>query len=214
MRGLFVTGTDTNVGKTFVGCALAPTGGPVSLQMLPGQQTRVRFVGGTAQRMVEAINRGMPGAASAVDGRRIRVKAPLGSDDRVAFLGQLESIQLQAAQAIAKVIINSRSGSIVMNQAVALDRCAVAHGNLSVSVSADNSVSQPNALSGGQTAAVTNAQIEIKQEGGALMNVASGANLADVVKALNAIGANPQDLIAILQAMKASGALKAELEII
>ncbi len=169
---------------------------------------------GTAQRMVEAINRGMPGAASAVDGRRIRVKAPLGSDDRVAFLGQLESIQLQAAQAIAKVIINSRSGSIVMNQAVALDRCAVAHGNLSVSVSADNSVSQPNALSGGQTAAVTNAQIEIKQEGGALMNVASGANLADVVKALNAIGANPQDLIAILQAMKASGALKAELEII
>lgn len=169
---------------------------------------------GTAQRMVDAINRVVPGAASAADGRQIRVKAPLSPDDRVSFIGRIESIELQAAQGVAKVIVNSRSGSVVMNQAVTLDRCAVAHGNLSVSVSADNSVSQPNALSGGQTAGVTNADINIKQEGGALMNVKAGVNLADVVKALNAIGANPQDLIAILQAMKAAGALRAELEII
>lgn len=169
---------------------------------------------GTAQRMVEAINRSVPGAASAVDGRMLRVRAPVASDDRVSFLGHLESIELQAAQGVAKVIVNARSGSVVMNQAVSLDRCAVAHGNLSVSVTANNTVSQPGALSGGTTAAVTNAQIDIKQDGGALQTLPTSTNLADVVKALNAIGANPQDLIAILQAMKASGALRAELEII
>jgi flagellar P-ring protein precursor FlgI len=88
-----------------------------------------------------------------------------------------------------------------MNQTVAIDTCAVAHGNLSVSVSADGAA-------GGGT------QIDIKQEGGGLMSIKGGAKLADVVKALNAIGANPQDLTAILQAMKAAGALRADLEII
>jgi flagellar P-ring protein precursor FlgI len=83
-----------------------------------------------------------------------------------------------------------------------------------VSVSTDNAVSQPGALSGGQTAATANAQIDIKQEGGVLMNVKAGANLAEIVKALNTLGANPQDLTAILQAMKSAGALRAELEII
>jgi flagellar P-ring protein precursor FlgI len=101
-----------------------------------------------------------------------------------------------------------------MNQAVLLDNCAVAHGSLSVSVTTDNTISQPGALSAGQTAAVANAQIEIKQEGAAMMNLKSGANLAEIVRALNALGANPQDLIAILQAMKSAGALRAELEII
>lgn len=114
----------------------------------------------------------------------------------------------------AKVIVNTRSGSVVMNQSVTLQNCAVAHGNLSVSVNTENAVSQPGALSGGQTAGVANSQIEVKQEAGSILNVKSGANLADVVKALNAIGANPADLISILQAMKAAGALRADLEII
>lgn len=169
---------------------------------------------GTAQQMVEAINRKIPSAAQAIDGRSIRVRAPVSPDERVSFLGQLESISLQPTQGMAKVIVNARSGSVVMNQSVTLDRCAVAHGNLSVSVNAENSVSQPGALSGGQTAGVTNAQIEIKQDSGSVMNVQAGANLADVVKALNAIGANPADLVSILQAMKAAGALRADLEII
>ena len=170
---------------------------------------------GTAQRMSEAINKGMgAGTATAADGRQIRVRAPLGADDRVAFLGQVENLAVTPMQSVAKVILNSRSGSVVMNQAVMIDNCAVAHGNLSISVSAENAVSQPTPLSGGQTAAVANAQIEIKQEGGGLLNVKAGANLADVVKALNSIGANPQDLMAILQAMKAAGALRADLEII
>lgn len=169
---------------------------------------------GTTQRVVEAINRVAPGTASAVDGRLVRVRAPQDSDARVAFLGRLENIDVRPMQTAARVIVNSRTGSVVMNQSVLLDACAVAHGNLSVSVNTDNSISQPNALAGGQTAANANAQIGINQEAGALNNVRTSANLADIVKALNAIGANPQDLIAILQAMKAAGALRAELEVI
>jgi flagellar P-ring protein precursor FlgI len=169
---------------------------------------------GTAQRVVAAINRAMGPVATAADARQVRVRAPMGADERVAFIGAIENIGVTPMQTVAKVIINTRSGSVVMNQAVTLDNCAVAHGNLSVSVSAENAISQPGAFSGGQTAGVTNAQIEVKQEGGALMNVRSGANLSEIVKALNAIGANPQDLTAILQAMKAAGALRAELEVI
>lgn len=168
----------------------------------------------TVQRVVDAINRDQPGTATAVDGRQIRVLAPVDSNQRVAFLGRVGDLEISPAQVAAKVIVNSRTGSVVMNQMVKIENCAVAHGNLSVAVTADNTVSQPGALSGGQTAGVTNAQIDIKQEGGGLANVRTGASLADVVKALNAIGANPQDLIAILQAMKTAGALRAELEII
>ena len=169
---------------------------------------------GTVQRMVEVVNRRVPGAAQAVDGRSVRVRAPLATDERVAFIGQLEELTLQPAQSFAKVVINARSGSVVMNQAVTLDRCAVAHGSLSVSISTDNAVSQPAPLSGGQTAAVSNAQIEVKQDGGAIQTISAGAKLSDVVKALNAIGASPSDLISILQAMKAAGALHADIEII
>jgi flagellar P-ring protein precursor FlgI len=168
----------------------------------------------TVQRVVDAINRDQPGTAVAVDGRQIRVLAPVDANQRVAFLGRVGDLEITPAQVAAKVIVNSRTGSVVMNQTVKIENCAVAHGNLSVAVTADNAVSQPGAFSGGQTAGVTNAQIDIKQEGGGLSNVKTGASLADVVKALNAIGANPQDLIAILQAMKTAGALRAELEII
>ncbi|HTY99111.1 MAG TPA: flagellar basal body P-ring protein FlgI [Rhodocyclaceae bacterium] len=169
---------------------------------------------GTAQRMADAINRAAPGAAMAMDGRLVRVKAPADATERVGFLGMIENLPLQPTQSAAKVIINARTGSVVMNQTVIIEDCAVAHGNLSVSVNAENAVSQPAPLSGGQTAQVTNAQIEVKQESGALMNIRGTAKLADIVKALNAIGANPQDLISILQAMRSAGALRAELEII
>jgi flagellar P-ring protein FlgI len=169
---------------------------------------------GTAQRMAEAINRAAPGTAAAVDGRLVKVKAPVDLNERVSFLGMVENLPIQPAQMAAKVIINSRTGSVVMNQMVAIEDCAVAHGNLTVSVNTETTVSQPGALSGGQTVAVTNAQVDVKQEGAALINLRGSAKLADIVKALNAIGANPQDLISILQAMKSAGALRAELEII
>ncbi|MFL9923731.1 flagellar basal body P-ring protein FlgI [Herbaspirillum lusitanum] len=169
----------------------------------------------TASRVVEAVNKrfGMD-TAVAQDGRVIRVRAPLSNGDRVSFLGALENIDVTPGRVAAKVILNARTGSVVMNQSVMLDTCAVSHGNLSVVISADNSVSQPNALAGGQTASNQNAQISINKEPGKVMLLRGGAALSDVVKALNAIGATPQDLLAILQAMKAAGSLRAELEVI
>ena len=217
--GASAAGSKTVINHLSVGRISGGASVEKEVPMLVGQGEYVNFdlnTGdfGTAQRMVEAINRIAPGSATASDSRQIRVHAPTNADERVAFLGQIENIELQPARSAAKVIINARSGSVVMNQSVTLDSCAVAHGNLSVSISTDNSVSQPNALAGGKTAAVSNATIDIRQENGALVTVTSGATLADVVKALNAIGANPQDLVAILQAMRAAGSLRADLEII
>ncbi len=168
----------------------------------------------TVQRVVDAINRDQPGVAVALDARRIRVRAPEDPNQRVAFLGRIGDLEVMPAQVPAKVIVNSRTGSVVMNQMVTIENCAVAHGNLSVAVTTESAVSQPAPFSRGQTVVTPSTQIEIKQEGGGLATVKAGAKLADVVKALNAIGANPQDLIAILQAMKTAGALRAELEII
>ncbi|MYN44236.1 flagellar basal body P-ring protein FlgI [Pseudoduganella sp. FT93W] len=169
----------------------------------------------TASRVVEVINdKYGPGIAYALDSRVIRVQSPSSSDQRVAFIGTLQDMQVAPSEQPAKVIMNARTGSVVMNRAVTLDTCAISHGNLSVSVSAEPQVSQPNALSGGRTVVTQNPQIGIKADSGKVMLVKGGASLADVVKALNAIGATPQDLLSILQAMKAAGALRAELEII
>lgn len=170
---------------------------------------------GTTQRAVEVINREMgAGTAQAVDGRQIRVIAPEEANSRVAFMGRIENLEVTPMKSMAKVIVNPRTGSIVMNQTVTIESCAIAHGALSVVINTDQQVSQPNALAGGQTTTTSQSDIQIKQSGGALMNLKAGVNLADVVKAINALGANPQDLVSILQAMKAAGALRAELEVI
>ncbi len=169
---------------------------------------------GTAQKVVDAINAVAPGSAQALDGRQIQVRAPDDINQRVAFLGRLENLDVVPAIQAAKVIVNSRTGSVVMNQKVALQNCAVSHGSLTVTIGNEQQVSQPNAFSGGQTAVTNKGGVDIKQEGGNIFNVKGSSNLADVVKALNAVGANPLELIAILQAMKASGALRAELEVI
>jgi flagellar P-ring protein precursor FlgI len=110
--------------------------------------------------------------------------------------------------------MNARTGSVVMNQSVTLETCAISHGNLSVTISAEPQVSQPNALSKGKTVVTQTAQIEVKKDPGKVVMVKGGASLAEVVKAMNAIGASPQDLLSILQALKAAGSLRAELEII
>lgn len=168
----------------------------------------------TAARIVEAINAQIaPDMASALDGRVIQVRAPAGNE-RVAFISRIENLEVIPAQGIAKVIINARTGSVVMNQAVTLDTCAVAHGNLTVVISTESTVSQPAALSRGQTVQTERATIDVKADQGNLMQLQKGVSLSEVVKALNSIGATPQDLLAILQAMKSSGALRAELEII
>ncbi|MFC7296941.1 flagellar basal body P-ring protein FlgI [Herminiimonas aquatilis] len=169
----------------------------------------------TASRVADAVNaRFGAQTASAQDGRVIRVNAPLDNNARVAFLGALESINVTPAQVSAKVIMNARTGSVVMNQAVTLDTCAVSHGNLSVVINTQPVISQPAPLSGGQTVVAQQSQIEISKDPGKVILLKNSASLAEVVKALNSIGATPQDLLAILQAMKASGSLRAELEII
>lgn len=172
----------------------------VSVDVAQGGEMHLELHSGdfsTAQRVTDAINKFAPETAVAVDGRQIRVKLPDALDGRVGFMAKVENLQVTPEIAVAKVIVNSRTGSVVMNRSVTLDDFAVAHGNLSVAVSGD--------VGGG---------VDIKQEGGGLNNVKAGSNLADVVKALNSIGATPLDLVAILQAMKAAGALRAELEII
>ena len=169
----------------------------------------------TTQRIVTAVNnRFGDGTATPLDGRTIQLHAPGDPALQVAFVAQLENIDVKPGQAAARVILNSRTGSIVMNQMVTLQNCAVAHGNLSVVVNTTTAVSQPNAFSNGTTVAVPQSQIQMKQDNGALRLVTAGANLADVVKALNALGATPADLMSILQAMKAAGALRADLEVI
>lgn len=169
----------------------------------------------TAASVVAEVNKKFgDGTASAKNSRVINVRAPIDYDQRVAFLGELESVRVKTKPQAAKVVLNGRTGSIVMNQAVTLKPCAISHGNLSVVVTATNEVSQPGALSGGETVGVTNAQVSIESKPGLVVSLPNSALLSDVVNALNSIGATPQDLLAILQAIKVSGSLNAELEII
>ena len=169
----------------------------------------------TARAVANAINTNKgAGVARALDGRVIKVRAPTDADQRVSFLADLENLDINLAAPAAKIVMNARTGSIVMNQAVTLAPCAVAHGSLSVTINSNPQVSQPAPNSGGQTVVTDKTDIAISQQPGALVNMPAGTKLADVVKALNALGATPQDLLAILQAMKASGALTADIEVI
>ena len=169
----------------------------------------------TASMAAEAINKRFGVyVAEAVDARVIKIQPHTAQVERVKFLATLENVELTPSRPSAKVILNARTGSIVLNQSVTLESCAVAHGNLTVTINTTPMVSQPNAFAGGRTAVVNQSTVEINADKGRVIQLNRGAVLADVVKALNAVGATPQDLVAILQAMKAAGALHAELEII
>ena len=169
----------------------------------------------TARAVANAINANKgAGIARALDGRVVRVKAPMDSDARVGFLADLENLDINLSAPAAKVVMNARTGSIVMNQSVTLAPCAVAHGSLSVTINSNPQVSQPAPNSNGQTVVTDKTDIAISAQPGSLVNMPAGTKLADVVKALNALGATPQDLLAILQAMKSAGALTADIEVI
>ncbi|WP_054285332.1 flagellar basal body P-ring protein FlgI [Gulbenkiania mobilis] len=155
----------------------------------------------TANRVVEAINRTLGAdTARAVDGRLIEVRAPFDSNQRVRFLSRLENIAVKPADVSPVVIVNARTGSVVMNQSVTVEPVAVAHGNLSVSVGNNGQGGAPD--------------VNIKADRSRVVQLPRSANLAQVVNALNAVGATPVDLVSILQAIKAAGALKADLQII
>ena len=170
----------------------------------------------TAREVARAVNARMgAGVAQALDGRVVRVRMPESPDARVAFMADIENLPLDLAPPAAKIVINARTGSVVVNQTVTVNPCAVAHGNLSVTISSTPVISQPSALStGGSTVSRDKADITIRQEPGTLIQLPAGTKLADVVKGLNSLGATPQDLLAILQAMKTAGALNAEIEVI
>jgi flagellar P-ring protein precursor FlgI len=159
----------------------------------------------TAERVVQAVNAAFGAdTAHAQDSRVIQVRAPFGNNDRVQFLAKMENLAVEPAEVAPLVIINARTGSIVINQGVRLEPCAVSHGNLSVTIGPAASA----------TVAATPATPAAPTKTNTVFNVPKGANLNQIVNALNALGASPQDLISILQAMKAAGSLQAELQVI
>lgn len=171
---------------------------------------------GTTQNAVQAINKAM-GAGTAVssNGRVIEVRAPRGQDQQGAFLAKLQNVDVKRAAARAKVIINARTGSVVMNQTVTLDQAAVAYGSLSVVIDQGMEVNQPDTpLAGGETVVAPTTRVQMEQQPGQLQELKTSVKLSDVVKALNSLGASPQDLLSILQSLKSAGALRADLEII
>ncbi|MDX1705771.1 flagellar basal body P-ring protein FlgI [Pseudidiomarina sp.] len=168
----------------------------------------------TALRAVERINDEFGyQVAQAINGGTITLEGPATANERVRFMARIENIEVNPADATARVVLNSRTGSVVLNGAVRLRQAAVAHGNLSVTITRRPVVSQPPPFSGGETVTAEVADIEIQQEEASLQ-VVEGTELMEVVQALNNLGATPSDLMAILQALEASGALRAKLEII
>ncbi|PKH27006.1 flagellar biosynthesis protein FlgA [Enterobacterales bacterium CwR94] len=169
-----------------------------------------------AQRITDAINRSSGyGAAQALDGRTVQISVSANGTSQVRLLADIQNIDVSVPLQDAKVIVNSRTGSVVMNREVTLSQCAIAQGNLSVTVNQSQNVSQPDTpFGGGQTVVTPQTQIDLRQEGGALQSVNASANLNNVVRALNALGATPMELMSILQSMQSAGCLRAKLEII
>ncbi|MBC8945334.1 MULTISPECIES: flagellar basal body P-ring protein FlgI [Xenorhabdus] len=169
-----------------------------------------------AQQISDAVNRlkGV-GTATALDSRTVQLRLPIENSEQVKFLSQVQNLNIRVDAGDAKVIFNSRTGSVVMNRNVTLDSCAIAHGSLSVIVERQTVVNQPNApLAGGNTVVTRNTGVGIQEQGGVLQKVNASANLTQVIRALNALGATPTDLMSILQAMESAGCLRAKLEII
>ena len=169
----------------------------------------------TATRLVASVNNAIgAGAASIIDGESVRVRAPLDLTQRIAFLSTVENLQVEPASAAAKVIINSRTGTVVISSNVRVSPAAVSHGSLSVSIKEEQTVSQPAPFSKGQTTVVNNAVIKVDQGSNHMFLFNPGVELEQIVRAVNDVGAAPGDLVAILEALKEAGALQAELIVI
>jgi flagellar P-ring protein FlgI len=170
----------------------------------------------TATRLVASVNKGIgDGAASIIDGGSVRVRAPLDVTQRVAFLSTVENLDVEPASAAARVIINSRTGTVVISSNVRVSPAAVSHGSLSVSIKEEQTVSQPAPFSQlGQTTVVTNSTIKVDQGSNRMFLFHPGVDLEQIVRAVNDVGAAPGDLVAILEALREAGALQAELIVI
>jgi len=169
----------------------------------------------TASSIVQAINAKFGAdVATAIDGVSIAVRAPMDSSQRVAFMSMIENIDVQPGEPPARVVVNARTGTVVISRNVRVFAAAVTHGTISVSVAATNEVSQPGALSAGTTQAVQNADIKVSEPNKPMFLFQPGVDLRQIVDAVNQVGATPSALIAILEALKSSGSLRAELLVI
>src|ERR1700684_2105796 len=170
----------------------------------------------TATRLVASVNKGMgDGIATIMDGGSIRVRAPIDITQRVAFLSAVENLEVEPGAAAAKVIINSRTGTVVISSHVIVTPAAVSHGSLSVTIKEEQTVSQPNPLSKlGQTVVLNNSTIKVDQGSNRMFLFKPGVELDQIVRAVNDVGAAPGDLVAILEALREAGALQAELVVI
>lgn len=170
----------------------------------------------TVQRVTDAINTAIgPGTAYPTDSTSIKVNAPKNIGQRVGFVSMIENLQVDPAEAVAKVIVNSRTGTVVINSTVKVSPAAVSHGNLVVTISENAEVSQPNPFASGRTAVTQQSNVSVEAPGDRRMFVFDpGVTLDAVVRAVNQVGAGPSDLVAILEALKQAGALKADLVVI
>ena len=169
----------------------------------------------TATRLAEGINRMLgAGTANAVDAVSVQVAAPVDVSQRIAYVAALEQLEIQPGEAPARVIVNSRTGTVVIGSNVRVLPAAVSHGSLSVTITERTDVSQPNAFGGGNTVEVPRSEIEVKQPEGRMFKFEAGVNLDAIIDAVNRVGAAPGDLVAILEALKQAGALRAELIVI
>ena len=169
----------------------------------------------TSARLVEGINKLLgTDTAQAMDGVSVRVAAPADANQRIAYLSTLEQIEIEPGDAPARVIVNSRTGTVVIGTHVRVMPAAVAHGSLSVTIVERTSVSQPYEFSRGETVAVPETTITANQPEARMFAFNAGVDLNDIVRAVNQVGAAPGDLVAILEALKESGALRAELIVI
>ncbi len=169
----------------------------------------------TAQRMSDAINQFLgPDMAAPIDATSVRVRAPRDVSQRVAFLSTIENLEFDPAEGAAKIIVNSRTGTIVVGQHVKLKPAAITHGGMTVSIQENPIVSQPNPFSGGETVVVPDSQIDVTEEDSRMFKFNPGITLDELVRAVNQVGAAPSDLMAILQALKQAGAIEGQLIII
>jgi len=175
--------------------------------------TRADFT--TAQNVAAAINGRLgTGTAEATDAVSVKVRAPVGGDIRAALMSEIENLDVVAAEPPARVIVNARTGTVVINSSVRVGSAAVTHGKLTVRIYEKQGVSQPAPFGQGQTTKVQKSAVAVDEEKHPMFLIQPGPKLADVVKAVNAIGASPADLVAILEALKEAGALKADLIIL
>ena len=221
--GLGVSGADgSQVSVNIPSAGRIPSGATVERAVATGFDTAPTLTFNlaeadltTALRVADGINRAFgDNRASAVDAVSVTIAAAPGAEQRIMMMGMIENIEVAPADAPARVIVNARTGTVVINGAVKIHPAAVAHGKLTVSVNESPRVAQPAPFSQGRTAVEPSSNISIDEQKKPMVNFKGGASLADIVKAVNAIGASPADMVAILEALKQAGAMKADLVVL